>query len=200
MEIKNKKILLVFMFIICLGVVGGTIAYFYRSTTVSNSITTAEYKTTVIEEFVSPANWLPGDVTEKKVNITNDSEIEISVRAKVEEKWLAADGTTVLSGVRGDVKLALYEVEPYWIENTDGYYYYQETLSPGETSLDFINSVTFNPNFSIEEGLDYECVETNENGAIKQVCSNLSTGYAGAKFKLVVTIETIQEEQSWIKD
>ena len=194
---ENKKTLVALALVALVGIVGATFAYFTSSATLSNEFTTGTYSTSVTEEFVSPDNWTPGTTTQKKVNVTNNGSVEVAVRAKYTEKWTAADKTTVLSGTRNSEKVAQFTIGSDWELATDGYYYYNDTLGTNETSTDFISSVTFNPNFILEEGTDIKCTTTKENGTTTVSCANLTTGYAGATYSLDITIETIQADQIW---
>ena len=53
MNKKNKSILIILL-VLCIGLVGLTIAYFSNSTSIENEFNTNPYGTTVTEEFVSP--------------------------------------------------------------------------------------------------------------------------------------------------
>ena len=193
---KGKKILLMLTLAIILGIVSGTYAYFTSTTTLNNEFKTGTYATSVTEEFVSPDNWTPGTTMPKTVSITNKGTVDVATRAKYTEEWKAADGT-ILSGIRDGEKVAQFTVGSNWIKATDGYYYYNDILTNGETSDEFISSVTFNPNFELEEGIDIECTNTNNNGESVTKCESLNTGYAGVTYKLDITIETIQADQKW---
>ena len=193
---ENKKSLVALALVALVGLVGGTFAYFTSSTTLTNEFETGTYSTSITEEFVSPDNWTPGTTTKKRVNVTNNGSVEVAVRAKYTEKWTAKDGT-VLSGTRNEESVAQFKINPNWIKANDGYYYYNDTLIANETSSDFISSVTFNPNFILEEGTDIECTTTKENGKTTVNCANLESGYAGATYSLEITIETIQASQGW---
>lgn len=193
---KNKKALIALALVALIGVVGGTFAYFTSNTTFTNKFTTGTYSTSVTEEFVSPDNWTPGTKTTKKVNVNNTGSVSIVARAKYTEKWTAADGTT-LDGVRDGQRVAQFTIGSKWVKATDGYYYYKDTLNTNETSSDFISSVTFNPNFELEEGKDISCTTTTENGKTTSNCTSLKTGYAGATYTLVITVETIQSDAAW---
>ena len=193
---ENKKSLVALALVALVGVVGATFAYFTSTAKLTNEFTTGTYSTSVKEEFVSPDNWIPGTTTTKKVNVTNNGSVDVAVRAKYTEKWTAKDGT-VLSGTRNGEKVAQFNIGSDWEKATDGYYYYEGTLTNGQTSSDFISSVTFNPNFELEEGIDIECTTTKENGKTTVSCDNLTSGYAGAIYSLDITIETIQADQRW---
>ena len=193
---ENKKSLVALALVALVGIVGGTFSYFTSSTTLTNEFETGTYSTSVKEEFVSPDNWTPGTTTPKKVNVTNNGSVEVAVRATYTEKWTAKNGT-VLSGTRNGEQVAQFNIGSDWEEATDGYYYYKGTLTSGQTSSDFISSVTFNPNFILEEGTDIECTTTKENGKTTVNCESLTSGYAGATYSLDITIETIQADKKW---
>ena len=181
----NKKSLIALALVALVGIIGGTFAYFTSTATLNNTFTTGTYSTSVTEQFVSPDNWTPGTTTQKKVNVTNNGSVDIAVRAKYTEKWLAADNTTVLSVKRKGEQVAQFAIGSDWEKATDGYYYYKGILTNGQTSSDFISSVTFNPNFKLEEGTDISCTTTTENGTTTVNCANLTTGYAGATYTLL---------------
>ena len=147
---ENKKSLIAIVLVALVGIIGATFAYFTSTSRLTNTFQTGTYSTSVKETFISPDNWTPGTTTTKKVNVTNNGSIAIAVRAKYTEKWTASNGT-VLSGTRNGEKVAQFTVGSDWIASTDGYYYYNGTLTTGQTSSDFISSITFNPNFSLED-------------------------------------------------
>ena len=193
---KNKKILVALLALVLVGLIGTTVAYYTTTATFNNDFTTGTYSTSIVEEFESPNNWTPGTTTTKKVNVKNNGSVEVAVRAKYTESWTASDGTD-LSTTRDGESIAQFSINSNWIEATDGYYYYNDTLATGETSSDFISSVTFNPNFTLKDGEDIKCTTTTEEGKTTVECVNLTSGYAGAKYRLNITIETIQADQKW---
>ena len=93
---NNNKALIALALVALIGIVGGTYAYFTSTSTLNNSFQTGTYATSVTEEFVSPTNWVPGTVTQKKVNVTNKGTVSIVARASYTESWTAADGTSLL--------------------------------------------------------------------------------------------------------
>lgn len=193
---NNTKILIAITLIALIGVVGGTFAYFTSTSTLNNEFQTGTYATSVKEEFVSPDNWTPGTTTQKTVNVTNNGSVDIAVRASYVAKWTAEDGT-VLSGLRNNERVAQFSIGSDWQSATDGYYYYKNILASGQTSSNFISSVTFNPNFVLEEDKDIKCTTINVDGKTTVNCVNLTSGYAGAVYTLDITIETIQADKKW---
>ena len=193
---NNKKALIALALVALMGVVGATFAYFTSSAKLTNEFKTGTYSTSVTEEFVSPDNWTPGTTTPKKVNVTNNGSVDIAVRASYVAKWTATDGT-ILSGLRNEERVAQFNIGSDWEKAEDGYYYYNGILANGETSTDFISSVTFNPNFELEADKDIKCITSSVDGVTTVNCENLTSGYAGAVYTMEITIETIQADQKW---
>ena len=188
---KNKKTLVALILVAVLGIVGATYAYFTSRAILNNEFKAGTYSTVVIDEFTSPTNWKPGDVTAKRVNVKNKGTIAVIARAKFTESWTAADGTD-LPLTRDGERVAQFTIGEDWELADDEYYYYKNELGTDETSTDFISSVTFNPNFELEEGTDVECTTTEEEGKTIVECNDLSSGYAGATYRLNITVETTQ--------
>lgn len=193
---KNKKMLVAFILVSIVGLVGATYAYFTTTSTLTNKFNAGVYATLVEEEFISPENWTPGTITPKRVNALNTGTVEIALRASYNESWTAVNGD-ILANERNSEKIAQLAIGSDWELATDGYYYYKLTLKEGEKSSDFISSVTFNPNFTLEEGFDIECKNEVKETGNSSKCTSLTSGYSGATYKLDVTIETIQADQKW---
>ncbi|MBQ9318510.1 MAG: hypothetical protein IJR82_02640, partial [Bacilli bacterium] len=153
-----------------------------------------EYGTTYIEKFTSPDNWLPGDETEKTLEVTNSGNVDEAVRVKVEESWKSKNGTTLLLK-QGDNVAALInfingddwtKVE---VDNEDYYYYYYNyKLAPGETTSKLLDKVTFNSAITSSA----TCSDTIVDGTTTRTCNSNETGYDGATYTLTLTVETIQ--------
>ena len=94
---KNKKTIIILLLVLTIGIVGLTIAYFANTTSINNEFSTNPYGTTVVEEFISPDNWLPGTTTDKNITVTNTGSVDEAVRISYTEEWKAKDGT-ILSG------------------------------------------------------------------------------------------------------
>ena len=193
---KNKKALVAILLVALVGLVGTTVAYYTSNAVFTNQFTSGTYSTSITEEFESPDNWTPGTTTKKKVNVTNNGSVAVAARATYTETWTAADGSR-LDGVRNGQKVAQFTVGSNWIKATDGWYYYNKSLTTGEASTDFISSVTFNKNFELLEGEDIHCETQKTANGQESVCTSLETGYAGATYTLKITVETIQADAAW---
>ena len=132
---KRNKSLIALLLVLCVGLVGLTIAYFANSTEVENIFTTKEYGTTVTEEFISPDNWLPGDTTNKQIKVVNSGKVDEAVRISFTETWTSKNGTTLSGLVNLDGNLTdetknsqraaiiNFVNENDWTKKGDYYYY-----------------------------------------------------------------------------
>ena len=171
--------------IVAIGMVGVTVAYFSVTSSFSNVFTTPEFNTTIYEEFTSPDNWMPGTTTPKAVYATNNSNVDVIVRAKYSEEWIAADGNELSLEQDGNRAAIINLVnDEDWVKS-DEYFYYTKDLKPGETTSSFMESVTFNPEITST----YNCF-VNEEG--HNECTSTGTGYDGATYKLTIIIEMAQ--------
>ena len=137
---KNKKSIIALLIVLCVGLVGLTIAYFSNTDTINNIFTTKEYASVYTEEFVSPDNWLPGDTTEKTVEVENTGDVDQAVRISLTEEWKSKNGDT-LSGLIDSNGVLTDEEENSdkaaiinFSDNNDwtydnGYYYYNYKIS-----------------------------------------------------------------------
>ena len=199
---NQRKSIIVLLLIVVIGTVGVTIAYFSNSTMLENQFQTNEYGTTYIEKFTSPDNWLPGDETEKTLEVTNSGHVDEAVRVKIEEQWKSKN-KTILPLKQGENVAALINFinDEDWtkadVEGEDYYYYYYNyKLAPGETTSKLLDKVTFNP--LITSGA--MCTERVENGVTTRTCNSNEKGYDGATYTLTLTVETVQYnkyQESW---
>lgn len=101
---KNRKMIMGFLFIGVIAIFGITFAYFGNLMGVVNEFKTNPYGSTVTEQFVSPTNWKPGDTTEKTLIVENTGSVDEAVRVSYTELWKSKNGTT-LSGVQNNNRL-----------------------------------------------------------------------------------------------
>lgn len=187
---KNKKVMVALVILMFICGFAFTIAFFTDTVEVPNVFKTQVFKTTVTEEFVSPDNWLPGDTTDKKIRVNNVGDVSVAARIKITEKWISADGTE-LSGIQNGNRAAIINFvnTNKWIKDGD-YYYYKNKINAGQTTDDFIESVTFNNKIEA----DSECVKNVREGIIESVCEASPSGYSGATYTLTFKVDTVQYE------
>ncbi len=201
---KNRKTIIALLLVAIVGIVGLTIAYFANSQTIENNFITKEYGTEVVEEFVSPENWLPGDTTTKTVVAQNTGQVDQAVRVRLTEEWktykngtlngwIHPDGTksthTTETELSTDERVAVinFANNSDWTKVGD-YYYYNYKLAPNEETSTLIESVTFNP----KTKLDDTCETTIGEGTRTITCNSSGDDYDHATYKLTINIETVQ--------
>ena len=161
---KNKKPIIALLVVAIVGIIGITFAFFSDKIGVSNIFKTKPYGTTVVEEFVSPDNWLPGTTTDKFVKAKNTGSVDVAVRISFTEEWktkndgtlsgwLHTDGTksthTTEEELSNDERAAVinFTNTSDWEKSTENgtdYYYYKYKLVEDEETSAFIDSVTVN--------------------------------------------------------
>ena len=180
---KNKKTIVAIIAVLLVAVVGVTFAYFQSTGTFENIFQTGVYRLVTREVFESPDNWTPGQEVPKTITTTNEGTFPAAVRISYTEQWLDGE-TDITSSVDEGSAIINFDNTSDWIEE-DGYYYYKYILNPEETTSSFIKSVTLNEELDevncTEEGLTHVCEASNPA--------------LGAKYKLTLTIETIQADK-----
>ncbi|MBR6961938.1 family 20 glycosylhydrolase [Candidatus Saccharibacteria bacterium] len=187
---RNKKPLLFAVLLFVVAGIGLTIAYNSAVHPFSNDFGVAGYKTLVSEDFVSPTNWTPCDEAPKTVFAKNESSVDVSVRLKYNEYWLAADDITRLPLERDGARLVsiVFQNEDDWELRDDGYYYYKVALSPGASTSSLFEKIVFNceANMSGRQ----TCTET----ATGTVCERPADEYEDAHYHLAIRVETAQSD------
>jgi hypothetical protein len=180
-NIKNKKTLAIIGAFIIIGAIGASYAFSSDRASMANDFALASYQTVFTDTFISPTNWGTCDTEPKSITVTNNSSLPVAVRVKVEESWLASDGTTALPLVSATsgLRMAIINETPNsgWTKK-GSYYYYDADLAPGATTSSFLASVTLNCGANLSP--DY---------------SNSDSAYAGGEYHLVATAQTIQADQ-----
>ena len=212
LHVKGKKVLpIIAVFLLAAVSLGLTIAYNQDRAVLGNTFVNGVYRTVTTEDFVSPTNWKPCDRTPKTVTVTNTGNIDVAVRISYDEYW---DGGRSLE--KDGVRLVniVMQNEDDW-ELRDGYYYYKDTLAPGESTSSLFKEVVLSCDANF--GGDNTCEET-ETGTVctkpqeflggsmrcwdeggDWVCESevdTSTRYDGVKYHLDITAETIQADKA----
>lgn len=185
---NNKKSLFFLLIIMFISVIGLSFSFFADTTTFENVFGSNKYGTTITETFVSPVNWLPGDVTNKNLIATNTGDVAEAVRISYSESWIDSNGNS-LSLIQNNNRISILN----FVNNSDwkkigDYYYYIYKLAPNSSTSSLIDSVSFNQLLS----LDDNCVQSNNNGTIITTCSSSGEDYDNATYSLTFTIETVE--------
>ena len=196
--LKNKKNFLAIFLVLAICIIGFTFAYFSDSVDIVNNFSSKPYGTSVVETFVSPDNWLPGDTTGKSLIVNNTGQVDVAVRVSYTEEWVSKNGDTLSNTLNGEsVAIIKFINEDDWVK-IGNYYYYNHKLESGDHTNSFIESVTFNEN--VDSSLNCSTVDvvdeqTNEVVGKRSVCSSSNDGYDGATYTLTFNVETIQFNQ-----
>ena len=201
---KNKKNIVIISIIGVVGLVLVTFAYFSSSSVIDNLFHTAEYGTTITEEFVSPPNWVPGAVEQKRVYVTNTGDVPVAVRISYTESWTSLNGdnldlTFTKEGQSIPAAILAFgdNFLQNWVKSTENgvdYYYYNTILESGESTTDFLKSVTFNENVTSEANCENTNIYDQNTGdltGVEQTCTS-GDGYDGGTYNLTLTIQTVQ--------
>lgn len=193
---KNIKPLYIGIFVVLFGIIGGTIAYFGTNNTFENVFNTSEYIIETTELFESPANWMPGDVTPKVINVTNKGDVPAAVRIWFEESWVDKNGNPLPVNYNVTTTYFADSYQDYWLNsNCDNdpdvtdYFYYYKIINPNETTRDLIDAVAFESYYRTNDTI--QC--TTEGNT--QVCNSTWGDYTGGKYTLTAHIETVQASE-----
>lgn len=158
MEMKSrfltkKRVALIAAIVCCLTLaVAGTMAYFTTEETAYNVISSAlldmELHDETLEDgelvpFPDPeegiSGVMPGDVVSKVVYVENVGTADMYVRIKLENSVVGADGEKL-----SFEKISLNLDKENWTYNKeDGYYYYNEALTPEQSTTELFTEVKF---------------------------------------------------------
>ena len=164
-------------FVVAAGI-GVTWAVTHDLSVINNDLALANYQTTFTENFTSPPNWQTCQTVPKTITVTNNSNVDVAVRIKLEEDWIASDGTTHLPVVSAASGLTMAQINftanSGWTQDGE-YYVYDTDLAPNATTSSLMSGVTLNCDANLDESAD---------GA-----------YAGAEYHLKATMQTIQADK-----
>lgn len=144
----KKGLLILSLLVINMALlIGGTVAHFTDIGTAENAITTGNIDIELIETdaegnpFENVSGILPGAKVDKVVTVKNTADNPCWVRINVKKEILLSEGSA------GTPDLSLLEMDfntSEWTES-DGFFYYNSILKPGETTVPLFTAVTFSP-------------------------------------------------------
>ena len=187
---KKKIIGLCIAGVLAVGSIGGSLAWFTSSDSITNPFSTASTDNPSdpnsgikIHEDFKPEdadNTLPGDTVTKQVNVINKATYDQLNRVKIEKVWKDAKGEPKNDLDTKNIKLNFGKnladsnkpEEGKWIEGSDGYYYYNGIVNPKGQTANLLESVTLSKDTTNEfKGLKFDVVVDSEgvqaaNGAV----------------------------------
>lgn len=187
---KKKIIGLCIAGVLAVGSIGGSLAWFTSSDSITNPFTTASTDNPsdpnsgikINEKFDKNEadNTLPGDNVTKQVNVSNTATYDQLIRVKIEKVWKDAEGTekpdldkeNIILNFEKNLTDSNNPEEGKWIEGSDGYYYYNGIVNPKGQTSNLLESVTLSKDTTNEfKGLNFDVVVASEgvqaaNGAV----------------------------------
>lgn len=187
---KKKIIGLCIAGVLAVGSIGGSLAWFTSSDSVTNPFSTASTDNPSdpnsgikIHEDFKPEdadNTLPGDTVTKQVNVINKATYDQLIRVKIKKVWKDAKGEpkndldtkNINLNFENNLTDSNKPEEGKWIEGSDGYYYYNGIVNPDGQTANLLESVTLSKDTTNEfKGLKFDVVVDSEgvqaaNGAV----------------------------------
>ncbi len=187
---KKKIIGLCIAGVLAVGSIGGSLAWFTSSDSVTNPFSTASTDNPsdpnsgikIHEDFnkEDADNTLPGDNVTKQVNVINKATYDQLIRVKIKKVWKDAKGEeksdldtkNIILNFEKNLTDSNKPEEGKWIEGSDGYYYYNGIVNPKGQTANLLESVTLSKDTTNEfKGLKFDVVVDSEgvqaaNGAV----------------------------------
>ena len=187
---KKKIIGLCIAGVLAVGSIGGSLAWFTSSDSITNPFSTASTDNPSdpnsgikIHEDFKPEeakNKLPGDEVKKQVNVINKAKYDQLIRVKIKKVWKDAKGKeksdlntkNIILNFEKNLTDSNKPEEGKWIEGSDGYYYYNGIVNPKGQTANLLESVTLSKDTTNEfKGLKFDVVVDSEgvqaaNGAV----------------------------------
>lgn len=187
---KKKIIGLCIAGVLAVGSIGGSLAWFTSSDSITNPFSTASTDNPsnpnsgikINEKFNKEEadNTLPGDTVTKQVNVSNKATYDQLIRVKIKKVWKDAKGNEKSDLDTKNINLNFENnltdsnkpEEGKWIEGSDGYYYYNGIVNPDGQTANLLESVTLSKDTTNEfKGLKFDVVVDSEgvqaaNGAV----------------------------------
>ena len=187
---KKKIIGLCIAGVLAVGSIGGSLAWFTSSDSVTNPFSTASTDNPsdpnsgikIHEDFnkEDADNTLPGETVTKQVNVINKATYDQLIRVKIKKVWKDAKGEekpdldtkNINLNFENNLTDSNKPEEGKWIEGSDGYYYYNGIVNPDGQTANLLESVTLSKDTTNEfKGLKFDVVVDSEgvqaaNGAV----------------------------------
>lgn len=179
---KRRILFSVLAVMVAFGAIGGTVAYFTTQGTATNVITAgniqAEIREWADEEMTVPfqnnTTVMPGTEATKVVAVENTGDNDAWVRLRVKKSYELADTQTADAQTQAKAEEDLIRLnvnDEEWTEK-DGWYYYNESLKPGEISAPLFTAVEFDwalgnvwQGADVTINVEMDAVQVANNGA-----------------------------------
>lgn len=178
---KKKIIGLCIAGVLAVGSIGGSLAWFTSSDSVTNPFSTASTDNPsdpnsgikIDEKFDEnkAKNRLPGDEVTKQVNVINTATYDQLIRVKIKKVWKDAKGEeksdldtkNIILNFEKNLTDSNKPEEGKWIKGSDEYYYYNGIVNPDGKTANLLESVTLSEDTTNEfKGLNFDVVVASE--------------------------------------
>lgn len=149
----KKRIFVCALIAICLAVASyGTVAFFTHEETATNVITMGNVKIE-LQELALPSDGKDAVPFRDVIDVLPGTDVSKIVQVKnvgAKPAWIRISVDSVINlaeGIQGtaDPALITYDFNTsHWTEK-DGYFYYNQALAPGETTVPLFTEVQFSP-------------------------------------------------------
>lgn len=164
----RKTATLLVAIVLLLGVaVGTTVAYLIDKTNeIKNEFEYAKTDVTVTEQF--------NGTTKSNVQVKNESNIPVYIRATYVANWVDAAGNIVTSVPTGYSITKTENPDGMWVKGTDGYFYYPTPVQPnGLTAGSLLTcGVTYpaeNPEYTLSVEILATAIQSEPKDAVEAV-------------------------------
>ena len=153
---NKKKLILILTSLVCVLAlsVGVTLATTISAeTNTLNVVTFGNVHVDLVDIYTKPDHGVsPGETIPKIVSATNTGKNTSYVRISADKAWFDPDTDTELDRIQYDPDYIILNIKDpdLWVLGTDGYYYYQKPLEPGETAENLIESFSLPADWNME--------------------------------------------------
>lgn len=166
--------------------IGGTFAYFQKSSTIDNHLQAAEPKVYLNENFNPDDEWLPGEEKQKEVRFGNEGNMATVLRVRFISS-LEENGSQTDISDKVTLNFNLPSFTDNWVKGQDGWYYYNKVLLPDAVTDITLKSVTI----SDQIGNDEHGIQKDYSGAVFDV------QIRGELLQASLAEEIIRNNQNW---
>lgn len=145
-SLKHGTLFKILMVMIAACMVTGVAAYLTVSNSLKNQFTVGYVKSEIVEDYNPPAELKPGITFKKKVSIKNTGPNDCYVRVLV----------TFSSSEIGDKCTLDYDKTNWTYNESDGYWYYNNILKSGKTTVPLFNDVSVSKDLTSDEIQDFD--------------------------------------------
>lgn len=164
----RKTATLLVAIVLLIGVaVGSTVAYLIDKTNeIKNEFEYAKTDVTVTEHF--------NGTTKSNVQVKNESNIPVYIRATYVANWVDAAGNIVTSVPTGYSITKTENPDGMWVKGTDGYFYYPTPVQPNDSTAGSLLTcgVTYpaeNPEYTLSVEILATAIQSEPKDAVEAV-------------------------------